>query len=166
MANKNEPVVTLDIQDNGFIHQLANGPTEVKVILTNTIRSIGKLFVPNKGTGPMASATPKITGALRRSTIFQIAGGINSQTLSIRQGAKSKEGVFYGSIVRSGRGPVKAKKAKALRFMIGGRVFFRKSVGPAKANPYHLEVVTKLMPSINDRISQMGEEVTAYLAEG
>ena len=38
--------------------------------------------------------------------------------------------------VLKGRGPVVAKKSKALRFVIDGRVFFRRSVGPAKANNF------------------------------
>jgi hypothetical protein len=35
-----------------------------------------------------------------------------------------------------GRGRVVAKRGKALRFVIDGQVFFRRSVGPAKANNF------------------------------
>jgi len=38
--------------------------------------------------------------------------------------------------VEDGRGPVVAKRAKMLRFEVGGRVLFRKRVGPARARPF------------------------------
>lgn len=42
----------------------------------------------------------------------------------------------YASFVENGRGAVVAKNGKALRFTIGGQVFFRRSVGPATALPF------------------------------
>lgn len=42
----------------------------------------------------------------------------------------------YAQYVEYGRGPVRAINAKALRFVIDGQVFFRKSVGPMKAQPF------------------------------
>lgn len=42
----------------------------------------------------------------------------------------------YAQYIEYGRGPVRAINAKVLRFVIGGEVIFRKSVGPAKAQPY------------------------------
>lgn len=41
----------------------------------------------------------------------------------------------YLRYVLKGRGPVVAKK-RALRFVIGGKVFYRKRVGPARANRF------------------------------
>lgn len=43
----------------------------------------------------------------------------------------------YLRYVLEGRGPVVAIRAKALRFVIDGQVFFRKAVGPAAANPFN-----------------------------
>ena len=42
----------------------------------------------------------------------------------------------YSRFVEYGRGPVVATEADALRFEIDGQVFFRKSVGPAPAQPF------------------------------
>lgn len=42
----------------------------------------------------------------------------------------------YAQYIEYGRGPVTAINAKALRFFINGEVIFRKSVGPAKAQPF------------------------------
>jgi hypothetical protein len=41
--------------------------------------------------------------------------------------------VKYARYAQHGRGPVRAKPGKALRFMVGGKAVFRKSVGPAPA---------------------------------
>ena len=46
----------------------------------------------------------------------------------------------YLPFVLRGRGPVTATRAKALRFVIGGQVFFRKSVGPAAPNRFDQQV--------------------------
>lgn len=51
----------------------------------------------------------------------------------ITNNARSAAGFVYAWTLEHGRGPVFAKRAKALRFEIGGQVLFRKSVGPAKA---------------------------------
>jgi hypothetical protein len=42
----------------------------------------------------------------------------------------------YAGWHNDGRGAIVAKNAKALRFEIGGRIIFRKSVGPAKGTKY------------------------------
>ena len=41
--------------------------------------------------------------------------------------------VQYAKYHQRGRGPVHAKSGKSLRFMVGGKAVFRKSVGPAPA---------------------------------
>jgi hypothetical protein len=138
--------------------------TELFIMFNECLRDIGRLFVPVKGTGPLADETPKVTGKLARSSVFQIVGGTGDQRLEIRQGAQSPLGVFYGFIVREGRGPVKAIKAKALHFFIGGQEFFRKSVGPAAANPYHLRVIERLSPQIQEKVNQLGQKVVAFMS--
>ncbi len=140
------------------------GPTIAKITLNEGLRKLGKLFVPTTGTGPLANETPKVTGKLRRSTVFQIIGGPSAQVLEIRQAARSPLGVFYGYIVREGRGPVEAINAKALHFFIGDQEFFRKSVGPAAANPYHRRVLRRLMPQIQRIVDQMAEKIGAYIS--
>ena len=139
------------------------GTTVARITLNEGLRKLGRLFVPATGTGPLANATPKVTGKLRRSTVFQIIGGAMRQALEIRQAAISSEGVYYGYIVREGRGPVHAINAKALHFFIGNVEFFRKSVGPAIANPYHRFVLQRLMPQIQRITNDMGEKIGAYI---
>ena len=135
------------------------GDTLSRIMLNEGLRRLGRLIV-----GPLKAATPVVTGKLRNSTVFQIIGGAMKQALEIRQAAQSPEGVYYGYIVREGRGPVFAKTAKALHFFIDGQEFFRKSVGPAEANPYHRRVMARLMPQIQRIVNDMGEHVTASIS--
>ena len=140
------------------------GTTVARITLNEGLRKLGRLFVPATGTGPLANATPRVTGKLRRSTVFQIIGGAMRQALEIRQAALSPEGVFYGYIVREGRGVVRAINAKALHFFIGDQEFFRKSVGPALPNPYHRRVLQMLMPQVQRIVNDMGEKIGAYIS--
>jgi len=135
------------------------GDTLDRIMLNEGFRKLGRLIV-----GPLKAATPVITGKLRNSTVFQIIGGAMNQALEIRQAAQSPEGVYYGYIVREGRGPITAKTAKALHFFIGGQEFFRKSVGPAKPNPYHRRVFAQLKPQIQKIVNDMGETITASIS--
>lgn len=51
--------------------------------------------------------------------------------------------------VLNGRGAVTAQSAQALRFVIDGRVFFRRSVGSAAANPFDERAKQRIQPAIN-----------------
>ena len=121
--------------------RLNQGPTVARISLNDGLREIGKIFVPSKGSGPLAQETPKRTGRLARSSFFQITGGPDDQTLEILQPARSKQGVFYGKFVREGT-----------RFM--------------RANPYHLRVYNRLLPEVQDAVVRMGVGVVAFLSGG
>ena len=140
------------------------GDTVARISINEGFRKLGRLIVPASGTGPLAAATPKRTGKLARTTVFQIIGGPMNQVLEIRQAARSVLGVFYGFIVREGRGPVFAIRAKALHFFIGDQEFFRKSVGPAKPNPYHRRVFAQLKPQIQRIVNDMGKRIFAHIS--
>ena len=160
-------IIELDVHElDDFIKKVnQSSDTVVKISINEGLRKIGHLIVPAAGTGPMADETPRgPTGKLARSTVFQILGGPEDQRLEVRQAAKSPLGVFYGFIVREGRGPVFAVRAKALHFWIGGKELFRKSVGPAAPNPYHIRVLSALMPAIQDVVNEMGEKLAIYIS--
>jgi hypothetical protein len=157
--------IEYDYRELTALAERANkGDNIARISLNEGLRKLGRLFVPATGSGPLAAETPRKTGKLARSTVFQIIGGAMNQVLEIRQAAQSPEGVFYGYIVREGRGPVFAKNVKFLHFFIGGQEFFRKSVGPAEANPYHRRVIARLMPQVQTIVKQMGEKVAAYIS--
>lgn len=54
--------------------------------------------------------------------------------------------------IEYGRGPVVATDADALKFTIGGGTFYRKSVGPAAAQPY-------LRPALRDNASELERNI-------
>lgn len=47
-------------------------PSFTGAVLNDGLRSIGRLFVPAKGSGPLATATPRVSGKLARSTFFEV----------------------------------------------------------------------------------------------
>jgi hypothetical protein len=110
-----------------------------------------------KFTGPMRNARPiverELLAATDRLTLLgereakrrvRVKTGhgrrsITSKKAVMRGGtAEGRYGtnVFYLRLLEKGRGPIRARNAQALRFVIGGRVLFRKSVGPAPARPF------------------------------
>lgn len=148
-----------------LLMRLENGDEMARIILNDGLRKIGRVLVPAKGTGPLASATPVRSGKLARSTHFIIDyEGLGKQKLVVLQPARSEEGEIYGEWVREGRGPVRAIRAKALHFFIDGQEFFRKSVGPSKPNPYHKRVLAEVMPKVNQVVKEIGERFAAYIA--
>ncbi|MCC6314216.1 MAG: hypothetical protein IT337_09375 [Thermomicrobiales bacterium] len=73
------------------------------------------------------------SGTYRRSFKLRVQVSGKSIVGVITNNARSLAGFVYAWTLEHGRGPVFAKRAKALRFVINGRVIYRKSVGPAKA---------------------------------
>ena len=70
--------------------------------------------------------------------------------------ARSEEGYPYPRAVEYGRGPVVAQDADMLRFETDGQVFYRKSVGPAPAQPF-------LRPSLQRHRSTLVENIATEL---
>lgn len=161
--------VTFEVQGLKELSQrMQRGDTAMKIALNDGLRKIGRLFVPAKGSGPLALATPKRTGRLRLSTFYQLTGGPGDQVLTILQPARSPEGDFYGGYVRDGTPPheIRARRGKALRFEAGGDVIFRVKVNHpgTKPNPYHVRVFERLRGSVQGIVNQMGARVVSYLS--
>ncbi len=149
--------------------RLNTGDTVLRITLNEGLRAIGRLFVPAKGTGPLADETPKRKGKLARSTYFTIGGSPEVQELDILQPARSEEGDFYGLYVREGTAPhiIKPKRAKALRWTEpDGEVVFRRLVHHpgTTANKYHVRVLMAHVPDVQRIVNEMGAKVTAYLS--
>lgn len=142
-----------------LVDRASKADTVAKITINDGFRALAKLVVPR-----LRANTPVREGKLAASTVGEILGALDDQELEIRQAARSPEGVFYGYIVREGRGPVYAKNAKALHFFIGGQEFFRKSVGPAEPNPYHRKTLEEVGPEIQEIVNQMGQRIAAYLS--
>lgn len=72
---------------------------------------------------------------LANSAKVRTASSAQSVTTTVEWKAINK-GFDYAVAVNFGRGPVVAKRAKALRFEVNGEIIFRKSVGPAPAQHF------------------------------
>ena len=147
--------------------------TVMKISLNEGLRKIGQLFVPAKGTGPLADETPRRSGRLALSTFFTITGapGAEYQELAIFQPARTETGEFYGGYVRDGTRPheIRPVRAKALRFEgADGPIVFTMHVHHpgTRPNPYHLRVMDRLAPTVQRIVDEMGARVVAYLAGG
>jgi phage gpG-like protein len=104
--------------------------------------------------GQAKKETPVKTGTLRRS--------ITSNPVTPTLGVVGTN-VPYAKWVHNGRGPITAGPGKMLRFEIGGTVFFRKSVGPAKANPFMRRAMQSQRGAIRAEWQQMAARIAARL---
>ncbi len=111
--------------------------SELAVARREEMRDLGRRIVKAE-----REEAPFRTGKLRKGINFHTTKDTPSHTELV---ITSKE--IYTKWVIGGRGPVVAIHAKALRFEPGppGSGFiFRKSVGPAKANPFQARAYEKV----------------------
>lgn len=132
----------------------------IRGAINRTMRRIGKLMTP-----VLKGVTPVVTGKLKNSTRFQILGAPDTQVLQIRQGARTSTGAFYGEFVRKGTAPhvIVPRRAKALRFVIGGNVVFARRVNHpgSAANPYHVRALGSARSRIDGIIAEEQEAAAA-----
>jgi hypothetical protein len=81
-------------------------------------------------------------GGLRAAYTAEESYGAGGATYRIRNASPVLRYVIHG------RGPVRAIRAKALRFVIGGVVFFRRSVGPVAPNDFPARVAAAMQGEI------------------
>ena len=95
------------------------------------------------------------TGTLKAGVTKRGAKG--NYIIPSKQGARvgvSYDAIPYARFVIEGRGPLRAKRAKALHFWLDGKEFFRKSVGPAPPHPiYYLTEVD--LDRLGAKLSEM-----------
>jgi len=136
------------------------------IIVNNSLRKLYKLLEPI-----LKAETPVRTGKLRASTRGQILYDGRNQMLSVRQGARTAGGAFYGRFVREGTPPhaIKPKeKGGVLAFMYKGELIFRKSVKHpgTKPNPYHMRTLARARPRIEALATEMGRDIVAIVNRG
>jgi len=151
-----------------FAKQAQGSDAQINTGINNALRDIGRTFVTTKGAGPLAEATPVITGALAQSTIFQIMGGTKAQKLEIRQGSRTAGGSFYGHFVREGTKAhtIRPRNAKMLHFFVQGSEVFAYGVNHpgTKPNPYHRQVFSQHEASVDTIMARLGERINTYLS--
>jgi len=146
----------------------------LQTVINDGLREVGRTFVPSKGTGPLADATPKgKTKKLSRSTFFELltsrlAGfGIREQTLVIKQPARTPPeygSEDYGKFVRGGTKAheIRPRLKQALKFNIGGTDFFATKVNHpgTKPNPYHIRTAQNLRLQVQGIVNRMTRRIT------
>ena len=142
-------------------------PSFTGAVINDGLRSVGRLMVPSKGSGPLASATPRNTGKLARSTFFDVLRLGGSQVLRIMQPARTSPeygSKFYGGFVRTGtkKHTIRPRLKSVLRWQIGNNVFFATSVEHpgTKPNPYHIRTFNLLKSPIQAIINRMTNRLT------
>lgn len=116
--------------------KFARATQEVTDATREELRGLGQ-----KAVGLLQDEAPVRTGRLRKGIRYNTSMRPKGLRLNITSEAP------YTKYVIHGRGPVVAKRAKALRFEPGppGSGFiYRKRVGPAKANPFQERAFDKL----------------------
>lgn len=93
--------------------------------------------------------TNRRTGQLIDTSKPTTAASSGAITTTVKWPAKSKTGFSYPYVVNFGRGPVTAKPGGVLRFEVGGKILFRKSVRAAKAQHFAERGLEASIPAIN-----------------
>lgn len=100
------------------------------------------------------------TGTLRRSITHTVTSSPMVTTTTIGTN------VPYAKYVEYGRGAITAAPGRVLRFEVGGKVLFRKSVGPARARPFLFKAFRELRGRIRQEFDQVGNRIIARLTGG
>lgn len=105
---------------------------------------------------------------LIRSKTGQLASSAEVRTMVF---ARRVEGIVrwtarHARWVAYGRGPVVAKRAKALRFEIDGVILFRKRVGPAPAQHFHTRGLSQAMPAIEAEFRAAAARIVRWARGG
>ena len=130
----------LDIKVSGqrdLQGRFARATTETRMAKREQMRKLGRRTVE-----VLQENAPVRMGRLRKGIRYHTKEQGNTTELRVTSEAP------YTVLVIRGRGPVEAKRAKALRFEPGppGSGFiFRKRVGPAKANPFQARAFAALL---------------------
>lgn len=178
-----QPQFNIEVDVRGLNEAIAatkklQGPF-VGAVINDGLRAIGRTFVPSKGIGPLADATPKVTGKLAASTFFEILAprisglGVKEQTLAVKQPARTPQeygAEDYGKFVRGGTKPheIRARLKKSLHFFAGGNEFFATKVNHPgnKPNPYHARVAASLRINVQAIINRMTGRITSQYRRG
>jgi hypothetical protein len=124
----------IDVSDIRELAQEMGGP-QVDRIVTGELTTAGH---KSGGHDKRLAATfiKSHTGRLASDVAITTRVSGSAITTNVEWRARSSRGFAYSRTVHDGRGPVVARRAKALHFFIDGQEFFRKRVGPAKGTRF------------------------------
>ncbi len=108
---------------------------------------------------------PHRSGRLERGLQFRVAGkGPDGAEMRIDSTAVSDDGFPYTRVTRFGRGPIVARRGKALAFKIGGKTIFRKRVrGYHPSRDWVYDAYTASKPELERSGFRLGQRVQAAI---
>lgn len=108
---------------------------------------------------------PHKTRRLERGLQFRVAGkGADGAEMRIDSTAVSDDGFAYTRVTRFGRGPVVAKRGKALAFKIGGKTIIVKRVrGYRPGRDWVYDSYTASKPDLERSAFRLGQRVQAAI---
>lgn len=119
--------ITIDTSEiTALANRMEGAPRIIQAELTEAMREGTQLVTQRARQIAPKGKTKELS---RRITPEVRVLGLNVEGIVTAQARHSRW-------IEEGRGPVVARRAKALRFEVGGQVLFRKSVGPAAAQPF------------------------------
>ena len=117
--------------------QFATGAVRAAQVMERGVRAFGDQYVTD-----LQAATPRGRGEARGKRLSErYDTDVTSDGISVTYRITNQ--APYWKFVTQGRGPIVARPGRVLRFVIDGVVYFRKRVRAAKANPFHLAVITR-----------------------
>lgn len=137
-----------------FAAKLAKAP---KLVEREMVNATNRLTL--QGEGFAKSVVPVKTGQLRRSIAAEPAR-FGGGTVTGRYGTATP----YAKYVEFGRRGFSARPGRKLRFVIGGRVIYTTSVGPAAARPFMRPSAARLRPLVNREYRAALQRIVAGLA--
>lgn len=137
----------INIDISSFLNALSAIANEIGPTVERSLDTIAEIAVVNAQSNTLFKNQ---TGKLRKSIHFTRDGDFARTVIA---DATNEKGLNYAYYVENGNDPgggrIYPKKAKALRFVIDGKVIFAKSVKAAKPRPFMLqaEFFTELVAS-------------------
>lgn len=149
--------ITVTIDSGTFEQNLARTTDQASIIIRRAVFDLGDRY-----TAELVRQTPRGRGEgsrrrLSRNYFTQQFGDATSASYTIKNDAP------YLKWVLNGRGPVVAKRGRFLRFVIDGRVFFRRRVGPAAANPFDQQVFRAMQGDIAATTRAIADQIAGSL---
>lgn len=127
-----------------------------RIVAEEMTRGIDRLTI--QGTAFTQLETPVRTGHLRRS-IAHVPASFGGGMARGSYGTATP----YARYVEEGRGPVVAGPGRMLRFTIGGRVLYRKRVGPARGRFMFRKGLQRLRPLVPREFANVTQRIVSRM---
>ncbi len=142
-----------------LIKNFEQSPKMVTKELTDAIKTSIHIIRPM-----MMKEAPHDKGGLRKNIFAKIKGLIGTVGPDVNATPYAWY-VHEGTGIYAGRGRIFAKRAKALKMNIGGKIVFAKSIKGQRPNPFVERTVDKMTPIVQKIFDKAGDKIVNNLAK-